>query len=323
MKSRASVIIPTLNRPDLLQEAVRSVLTQTYPPEQIIVVDDGSDDPVQQKIDAMQRSNSLVSVYHLSQNVGASAARNFGLQKASGDFILFLDDDDLLHPKMLESSLYYFLCNPDIDVTCCKCKMFYSPDFQDVSTDPGRTKKRRYSPRRTCLLDRRNAFNLETEPYTEILSTCPPIHSCLVRRRSVGDVRFPTDLKAGEDTFFWLSLAFRGCRFKSNHHIHAYVRRHTANFTLKPEFSQEYIRFLKKLLATGMLRSRRDHFLCHALLFVELLTTKNIKCLKHLTIMLGYLDLLIEYGTEYLVSQRKKRHILNSTRDAVISGIVD
>jgi hypothetical protein len=59
-------------------------------------------------------------------------------------------------------------------------------------------------------VDRRNTLRLETKPFAEILSASPPIHSCLVRRRSLGDMRFLTDLKAGEDTFFWLSLAFHG-----------------------------------------------------------------------------------------------------------------
>jgi hypothetical protein len=80
------------------------------------------------------------------------------------------------------------------------------------------------------------------------------------------------------------------------------------NFILKPEFDQECIRFLKTLLLSGMLRSRRDHFLCHALLFWELLTTRNIECLKHLTIVLRSLGLLIEYGNDYLIIQRKKAH---------------
>jgi len=98
------------------------------------------------------------------------------------------------------------------------------------------------------------------------------------------------------------------CRFKSNHHIHACIRRPMGNFILKPEFDQECIRFLKTLLLSGMLRSRRDHFLCHALLFWELLTTRNIECLKHLTIVLRSLGLLIEYGNDYLIIQRKKAH---------------
>jgi len=158
----------------------------------------------------MQPLNRLVSVYHLPQNLGVSAARHFGLEKASGESILFLDDDDLVHPKMLESALYYFLCNPKIDVVCCKCRMFYSPHFQDGSTDRRRTKKPSYLLRKISLVDRRNTLRLETKPFAEILSASPPIHSCLVRRRSLGDMRFLTDLKAGEDTFFWLSLAFHG-----------------------------------------------------------------------------------------------------------------
>jgi hypothetical protein len=59
------------------------------------------------------------------------------------------------------------------------------------------------------------------------------------------------------------------------------------------------------LLVSGMPRSRRHHFLCHALLFWELLTTKNIERLKRLTIMLRSLGLLIEYGNDYLIIQRK------------------
>jgi len=158
----------------------------------------------------MEPLNPLVSVYHLPQNLGVSAARHFDLEKPSGEFILFLDDEDLVHPKMLQSALYYFLCNPKIDVVCCKCRMFYSPHFQDGSTDRGRTNKRSYPLRKISLVDRRNTFKVGTEPFTKILPASPPIHSCLVRRKSLGDMRLPTDLKAGEDTFFWLSLAFHG-----------------------------------------------------------------------------------------------------------------
>lgn len=323
MRPRVSVIIPTFNRPDLLKEAVRSVLVQTCPASEIIIVDDGSDDDVLQKINRMERLSPLIFVYHLAQNAGVSKARNFGLEKASGEFILFLDDDDLIHPKMLESALHHLLCYPEIDVICCRCLTFYSSDFQDGYTDRGRPKKRNYPLRKIFLVDRGNTFRLEAEPFTEILSASPPIHSCLARRKSLGDMRFPADLKAGEDTFFWLSLAFNGCRFKSNHHPHAYMRRHRGNFTSKPEFYREFIRFLKKLRANGMLRSRRDHFLYHALLFLELLRTKNIDCIKHLAIMFRSLDLLIQYGTDYLIVQHKKKHILKRRLHAPIRGITD
>ena len=53
----------------------------------------------------MARFGSRIFTHHFSSNKGAAATRNFGLEKAEGDYILFLDDDDLIHPQMLESSL--------------------------------------------------------------------------------------------------------------------------------------------------------------------------------------------------------------------------
>jgi len=324
MRSRISVVIPTLNRPALLEEAVRSVLAQTYPAEEIIIINDGSDTAAQEGINGMKNLNSSISVHHLPQNGGVSAARNFGLEKASGDFVLFLDDDDLLHPEMLESGLDCFARNPEIDVICCRCQMFYSPDFQEGFPERGRTKNRHYPLRKISMVDRRNALKLEAEPFSEIFYANLPIHSCLVRRKSLGDVRFPLDLRAGEDTFFWLRLAAHGRRFKLNPHVHAYIRRHTGNFILKPEFDQEYIHFLKRLGESGMLKSGRDHFLFHAFLFFELAATKNIKCLIHLVAaILKSPWFSIRYGIHFLSVQFNKKRILGKIRHGGITRIGD
>jgi glycosyltransferase involved in cell wall biosynthesis len=324
MRSRISVVIPTLNRPAMLEAAVQSILAQTYPAEEIIIVDDGSEDTIRGKVKAVERLNSLISVHHLLENAGVSAARNFGLEKASGDFVLFLDDDDLLHPEMLESALDCFARNPEIDVISCRCQMFYSPGFQDGFPERGRTKNRHYPLRKISMVDRRNASKLETEPFSEIFYANLPIHSCLVRRKSLGDVRFPLDLRAGEDTFFWLRLAAHGRRFKLNPHVHAYIRRHTGNFILKPEFDQEYIQFLKKLRESGMLKSRRDHFLFHAFLFFELATTKNIKCLIHLVAaILKSPWFSIKYGIHFLSIQFNKKRTLEKIRHGGITWIGD
>lgn len=93
-----SVVIPTYNRADFLKEAVRSVLDQDYFRErdtgqcrEIIVVDDGSTDETAE----VMRSFSCDIRYIYQQNRGVSAARNVGLQHAKGDFIAYLDSDDL------------------------------------------------------------------------------------------------------------------------------------------------------------------------------------------------------------------------------------
>jgi glycosyltransferase involved in cell wall biosynthesis len=101
----ASVIIPTYNRAPLLDEAIASVLGQTYRPIEILVVDDGSTDDTPACLTRWQdklRGDPAISFRSLRQaNSGPSAALNLGLIESTGEFIQFLDSDDLLFPQKL------------------------------------------------------------------------------------------------------------------------------------------------------------------------------------------------------------------------------
>ncbi|MBN1492650.1 MAG: glycosyltransferase family 2 protein, partial [Candidatus Omnitrophica bacterium] len=92
-----SVIIPTFNRKDLLKRALDSVCGQTFTPYEVIVVDDGSSDGTL----ALQADYPDV-VFVSQENRGVSAARNNGVAKAHGEWICFLDSDDLWKPRKLE-----------------------------------------------------------------------------------------------------------------------------------------------------------------------------------------------------------------------------
>jgi glycosyltransferase involved in cell wall biosynthesis len=96
-----STIIPVHNRSSLLREAVASVLTQTHRPIEIIIVDDGSTDDTGRQADALAGSYSEVRVIH-RQNGGPGAARETGRLAAGGEFIQYLDSDDLLLPSKFE-----------------------------------------------------------------------------------------------------------------------------------------------------------------------------------------------------------------------------
>lgn len=96
MSPRFSVIITTYNRNEMLEEAVASVLGQTTPDFECLVVDDSSPVPVREFDD------ERVCVIRRSENGGHTAAMNTGLTHASGDVILFLDDDDVFLPERLE-----------------------------------------------------------------------------------------------------------------------------------------------------------------------------------------------------------------------------
>lgn len=96
-----SVIIPTHNRCDVLARALRSVFAQTLPPDQVIVIDDGSDDETR----FMVSRDFPQVIYHYQPNQGVSAARNAGLRMADKNWIAFLDSDDEWLPGKLQTQL--------------------------------------------------------------------------------------------------------------------------------------------------------------------------------------------------------------------------
>ncbi|MHA2366848.1 MAG: glycosyltransferase [Candidatus Hodarchaeales archaeon] len=94
---KVSVIIPTYNRPALLQKAIQSVVAQDYEDKEIIVVMDGCDDTFQQYIDISKIYNDIM--FYDITHVGCPGALNYGIKHADGDFICILADDDLMSGK--------------------------------------------------------------------------------------------------------------------------------------------------------------------------------------------------------------------------------
>src|SRR5438128_3215870 len=99
--STVTVIMPVFNREHLVRRALESVLSQTYKPDQIIAVDDGSTDGTP----AILRSFSPSVTVLAQNNQGPYPARNLALQHARGDYIAFLDSDDLWMPLKLEKQV--------------------------------------------------------------------------------------------------------------------------------------------------------------------------------------------------------------------------
>lgn len=110
--SAISVIIPTYNRKHFISEAVQSVLHQTCPPSEIIVVDDGSTDGTEEVVSKI--AAPIPIVYVRQRNQGPGAARNFGASIARGDWISFLDDDDVWCPNKLAVQSNYMMGHPEV-----------------------------------------------------------------------------------------------------------------------------------------------------------------------------------------------------------------
>lgn len=103
---RVSVIVPTYNRRHLIERALNSVLCQTRPAHEVVVVDDGSDDGTDELMAELTRRDSRL-VYLKTDRRGASAARNRGVALATGSLIAFQDSDDEWFPTFLQELLPY------------------------------------------------------------------------------------------------------------------------------------------------------------------------------------------------------------------------
>jgi glycosyltransferase involved in cell wall biosynthesis len=126
-----SVIIPVYNAERYVAEAIESVLAQTYDPVEIIAVDDGSTDGSA----AVVKQFPFVQ-YYFQANAGISATRNRGIEQAQGDFLAFLDADDIWVNDKLALQMAAFEDNPGLDIVFGHVQQFRSPELAQAENDP-------------------------------------------------------------------------------------------------------------------------------------------------------------------------------------------
>ena len=178
-----SVVIPCYNGAAFLRETLDSVLAQTHAPLEVIVVDDGSTDDSA----AIAESYGPPVRVIRQRNQGESVARNRGIDEARGDWIAFIDSDDVWKPGKLERQLA--AAQPDV---VCLHSEWYCFGERDYVSDVGAIPpEERY--RLSALLMRGNSFNIST----------------MIVRRSL-PVRFPAWTRHGEDLIYCLDLVLVG-----------------------------------------------------------------------------------------------------------------
>lgn len=118
-----SVIIPVYNVKPYIEQCVLSVIKQTYEELQIIIVDDGSTDGSQKLVDQLSLQDSRIEVIH-KENGGLLSARIAGVNIANGEYIVFLDGDDWIHPAMYENLMSKIL-ETDTDIITSGCYRVY------------------------------------------------------------------------------------------------------------------------------------------------------------------------------------------------------
>ena len=200
-----AVIIPTFNQACFLPESILSVLGQTRPADEIIVVDDGSTDDPASVVAQFQQVQFI-----RQQNGGPSAARNTGLRNCRASHVVFLDADDRLLPIALEAGLTRIASRPD-------CAFVYG-GFRVISRDGSRISQDRFAP-------------IEGDSFHALLHTNLPYipSTALFRRDRVLAVNgFDETLRRCEDYDLFLNIAQR-YSFASHPEIVVEYRKHGQN----------------------------------------------------------------------------------------------
>ena len=183
---KISVIIPFKNRINLLIEAIESVQLQTYRNIEIIVVDDNSTDNLDLLFQLIAHDDRIR--YILSDRHGASAARNIGINHSSGEYIAFLDSDDLFLPGKLKTQLNYML-NTGYAISHTSYKRI---------TYEG-------SP-----LDLVNTHYFQGKIFPQILACCPIATPTVMAERALFHNNcFNENYTIGEDVCLWIDVSYK------------------------------------------------------------------------------------------------------------------
>ena len=127
-----SIIVPVYNVEKYLEKCVNSIVNQTYKNLEIILVDDGATDNSGKLCDKLAKIDNRIKVYH-KENGGLSDARNYGVERATGDYIGFVDSDDYIDSEMY-GKLYEAIKKENVDVAECNLKIIY-PDREELFTE--------------------------------------------------------------------------------------------------------------------------------------------------------------------------------------------
>jgi len=192
-----SVVIPTFNRATYLVEAIESVFAQTHPVQEILVVDDGSDDETKDVVHDLKGPAPIR--YFWQENEGPAAARNKGIGQAQGSWIALHDSDDLWVPEKIASQVAFHIKHPHLEFSFGQMVNF-GEDGEEAAPEILDAEVYRY-----C---RDHAGDLTDFSQMLLLSNPVPTPSVMFRRDSLERVGLMREnLRCAEDFEWWLRWA--------------------------------------------------------------------------------------------------------------------
>ncbi|MGL5820567.1 MAG: glycosyltransferase [Sarcina sp.] len=205
-----SIIMSVFNGEVYIEEALKSVLNQTYEDFELLIIDDGSIDSTNNIINSFD-DNRIKYFYQTNQ--GQAKARSFGLDEAKGEYIAFIDADDIYIADKLEKQLSVLDENEEIGVTYNPVQVFSEDD-------------------KNYVLESEQVFENQEDFLAYILfrQIVPSPASMLVRKEVLGEIRFDCKYRYSEDYKFVIDLG-RKTKFKYIDDVLYRYRRHDSNVT--------------------------------------------------------------------------------------------
>ena len=216
MLDLVSVVVPVYNVEKYLVQCVQSLLNQTYEKYEIILVDDGSTDGSGTLCDVYAHDNEKVIAYH-KKNGGLSDARNYGIEHANGEFIVFVDGDDFVSERYIED-LYSLVANGKADIGICDAGHYY-PNSKNVFEDSEELKLFTPAQAISCMLYQKDF----------LVTACAKIFP----KRCFSEMRFPVGMLFEDSAIMYLlfdqveKIAYNPSK------VYAYVHRENSITTKK------------------------------------------------------------------------------------------
>jgi glycosyltransferase involved in cell wall biosynthesis len=208
-----TVLVPVYNRAGPVVEAVQSCLDQTWRPIEILVIDDGSTDDPQAALAPFGPAVRLIR----KPNGGVASARNLGISLATGDFIHFLDSDDRLLPRAVESKVAAFRAIADAELC------YGQSQWIDMRVSPPAIKE----PQQLVVEDPARAMVVG---FPFLLQTV-----MMPRWRLLTAAPFEEDLRRSSDFRYWQCLSFAGIKVIGSRELSTHLRRFHDSLHLTPE----------------------------------------------------------------------------------------
>lgn len=181
-----SVIVPIYNVEKYLNQCIQSIINQTYKNIEIILIDDGSTDSSGKIADCYAKIDNRIIVYH-KKNYGVSSARNEGLKNAKGNFVTFVDADDLIKPNMIERLGEFILLNR-ADIAICSTQTFFESKNPVMNCE--------INSEETIFQGNEALINML---YQKIITNA--LHGKMYERSLFKNIKFSEDLTIGEDLY--------------------------------------------------------------------------------------------------------------------------